>query len=137
MLWGLVLTYLLPDHPGTARFLDSSQRQKAIIRIASNMTSIKDEHFKIYQLFEGLMDIKLWLLFLIMVSSSLANGLASVCCPSHSDFDARLIMHPLTVPVHNYQRLWLFDRAYIFGPDDPDCLPSFICWYCNGREHVH
>ncbi|CAK7204773.1 hypothetical protein SEUCBS139899_007533 [Sporothrix eucalyptigena] len=77
VLWGAALLYLLPDHPGTARFLTPEQRQQAIVRVAANMTSIKDEHFKLYQLLEGLRDVKLWLLFLIMASSSLANGLAS------------------------------------------------------------
>ncbi|KAJ9137957.1 Major facilitator superfamily transporter [Pleurostoma richardsiae] len=76
-VWGLSLTYLLPDHPSTARFLNPEQRQKAIIRVAINMTSIKDDNFKMYQLLEGFLDPKMWLLFLIMVSSSLANGLAS------------------------------------------------------------
>lgn len=80
MLWGVCLMFLLPDHPTTAWFLKTDQRQKAVIRVASNMTSIKDEHFKIYQLLEGLKDVNMWLLFVIMVSSSLANGLASVRC---------------------------------------------------------
>lgn len=78
MIWGVGLLYLLPDHPATARFLNPHQRQQAVVRVAANMTSIKDEHFKMYQLLEGLKDVKLWLLFWIMVSSSLANGLASV-----------------------------------------------------------
>ncbi|KAH8681946.1 major facilitator superfamily domain-containing protein [Xylariales sp. PMI_506] len=77
MLWGLCLIYLLPDHPSTARFLSAEDRQKAIIRVADNLTSIKDETFKKYQLVEGLLDIKMWLLFSIMTASSLANGLAS------------------------------------------------------------
>ncbi|CAK7229696.1 hypothetical protein SBRCBS47491_007335 [Sporothrix bragantina] len=77
VLWGLSLLYLLPDHPGTARFLTPEQRQQAIVRVAANMTSIKDNHFKMYQLLESLRDVKLWLLFLIMASTSLANGLAS------------------------------------------------------------
>ncbi|KAL1900572.1 hypothetical protein Sste5346_002295 [Sporothrix stenoceras] len=77
VVWGLGLLYLLPDHPATARFLTPQQRQQAVVRVAANMTSIKDEHFKLYQLLEGLKDIKLWLLFWIMVAMSLANGLAS------------------------------------------------------------
>ncbi|KAF7555668.1 hypothetical protein G7Z17_g1960 [Cylindrodendrum hubeiense] len=76
-VWGLCLFYLLPNHPSTARFLSPEDRQKAIIRIADNLTSVKNETFKKYQLVEGLMDVKTWLLFLIMIVGSLSNGLAS------------------------------------------------------------
>ncbi|RSL94882.1 hypothetical protein CEP52_012385 [Fusarium oligoseptatum] len=77
MLWGLCLLWLIPDHPTTARFLSPEQREKAVIRVATNMTSVKNDAFKMYQLLEGLADIKMWLLVLIMLSSNLANGLQS------------------------------------------------------------
>ncbi|RSL84892.1 hypothetical protein CEP51_003651 [Fusarium floridanum] len=77
MLWGLCLLWLIPDHPITARFLSPEQREKAVIRVATNMTSVKNDAFKMYQLLEGLADIKMWLLVLIMLSSNLANGLQS------------------------------------------------------------
>ncbi|KAL2678814.1 hypothetical protein Neosp_009565 [[Neocosmospora] mangrovei] len=77
MLWGLCLLWLIPDHPTTARFLSPEQREKAVIRVATNMSSVKNDTFKMYQLLEGLADIKMWLLVLIMLSSNLANGLQS------------------------------------------------------------
>ncbi|KAM0433502.1 hypothetical protein ACHAPT_004382 [Fusarium lateritium] len=77
MLWGLCLLWLIPDHPSTARFLSPERREKAVIRVATNMTSVKNDTFKMYQLLEGLSDVKMWLLVLIMLSSNLANGLAS------------------------------------------------------------
>ncbi|KAJ4211554.1 hypothetical protein NW759_012465 [Fusarium solani] len=77
MLWGLCLLWLIPDHPTTARFLSPEQREKAVIRVATNMSSVKNDTFKMYQLLEGLADVKMWLLVLIMLSSNLANGLQS------------------------------------------------------------
>ncbi|UPK92305.1 hypothetical protein LCI18_003240 [Fusarium solani-melongenae] len=77
MLWGLCLLWLIPDHQTTARFLSPEQREKAVIRVATNMSSVKSDTFKMYQLLEGLADIKVWLLVLIMLSSNLANGLQS------------------------------------------------------------
>ncbi|KAL1849416.1 hypothetical protein VTK73DRAFT_9882 [Phialemonium thermophilum] len=76
-VWGLCLIYLMPDQPSTARFLNTEDRQKAVIRVSDNMTGIKNEEFKMSQVIEGLLDVKTLLLFLIMASMSLANGLAS------------------------------------------------------------
>ncbi|RSL57763.1 hypothetical protein CEP54_008155 [Fusarium duplospermum] len=48
MLRGLCLLWLIPDHPTTARFLLAEQREKAVVRVATNMTSVKNDAFKMY-----------------------------------------------------------------------------------------
>ncbi|KAH7303091.1 major facilitator superfamily domain-containing protein [Stachybotrys elegans] len=76
ILWGSALFFLL-DEPATARFLTPANREKAMIRVSENKMASKDHSFKLPQLIEGLTDPKPWLLFLIMLSSTLLNGRAS------------------------------------------------------------
>ncbi|KAL3472533.1 major facilitator superfamily domain-containing protein [Aspergillus californicus] len=72
--WAFVLFYWLPDTPMTARFLSEEDRRKAVIRVQTNMTGIKNNQFKFDQFVEALLDVKCWALFLIQVTCSIPNG---------------------------------------------------------------
>ncbi|KAL4875013.1 major facilitator superfamily domain-containing protein [Aspergillus karnatakaensis] len=72
--WAFVLFYWLPDTPMNARFLSEDDRRKAIIRVQENMTGIKNNDFKMYQVVEALLDVKCWALVLIQLASSIPNG---------------------------------------------------------------
>ncbi|KAL6244912.1 hypothetical protein RBB50_008440 [Rhinocladiella similis] len=74
LAWAIVLLIFLPDTPMKARFLSPEQKVKAVNRVRSNHTGIKDNHFKWQHVREALLDIKIWLLVIYQLSFSIPNG---------------------------------------------------------------
>lgn len=74
VLWSFVAFFLLPDTPAKAVFLSKEDSQKAIVRVKDNMTGIKNDHVKWYQVREALLDVKMLLLFLFQLCSNIPNG---------------------------------------------------------------
>ncbi|KAF7528440.1 hypothetical protein G7054_g10138 [Neopestalotiopsis clavispora] len=72
--WGLLLAFLLPGSPLTAKFLSESERALAVDRVKTNNTGIENKHFKKSQFVEAMMDLKTWLLFIFAVTSNSPNG---------------------------------------------------------------
>ena len=72
--WAIVLFFFLPDTPANARFLSEDERVRAVDRVRSNQTGIKDNHFKWHQVREVLLDAKIWLLVLFQLTFSIPNG---------------------------------------------------------------
>jgi hypothetical protein len=57
-----------------AWFLSPSDRIKAVARVQDNLTGIKNDEFKWYQLSEALLDPKTWLILTIQLASNIPNG---------------------------------------------------------------
>lgn len=72
--WAAALYFLLPDTQLNARFLSKDDQTKAVQRVQENMTGIKNNTFKLSQTLEALLDIKVWLLVIIHIAMSVANG---------------------------------------------------------------
>ncbi|KAK6072788.1 major facilitator superfamily transporter [Seiridium cupressi] len=72
--WGVVLVFLLPGSPLKANFLTEHERALAVDRVKANNTGIENEHFKLKQFVEAMLDPKTWLLFLFAVTSNSPNG---------------------------------------------------------------
>jgi MFS transporter, ACS family, allantoate permease len=72
--WGLLLAFLLPGSPLTAKFLSESERSLAVDRVKTNNTGIENKHFKKSQFVEAITDLKTWLLFIFAVTSNSPNG---------------------------------------------------------------
>jgi hypothetical protein len=58
----------------TARFLGEQDRLKAVGRIRENKTGVKNNVWKMAQAIEATLDIKIWLLVIIQLSTNVANG---------------------------------------------------------------
>lgn len=74
LLWAIILFAFLPDSPQNARFLNDRDRIKAILRVKSNMTGIKDQNWKRDQVIEALSDPKSWLIVIIALACNIPNG---------------------------------------------------------------
>ncbi|KAF2117614.1 major facilitator superfamily domain-containing protein [Lophiotrema nucula] len=74
IVWSVAVFFFLPDTPMSAPFLKPEDRFKAILRVQENMTGIKNNTWKRSQSIEALLDIKLWLLFIIQLAQQIANG---------------------------------------------------------------
>lgn len=72
--WSAVIYLTLPDVPMTAWFLKTEDRNKAVIRVQENLTSIKNDHIKWYQVREAFMDLNTWFVILVMFCGNVPNG---------------------------------------------------------------
>lgn len=66
--------FFLPDTPMAARFLNEQDRIKAVQRVQENKTGIKNNEWKLPQAIEATLDIKIWLLVIIQLTTNVANG---------------------------------------------------------------
>lgn len=74
MVWSIAIYFFLPNEPSSARFLNPSDRTKAVDRVQENMTGIKNNTWKWSQSLEALLDVKIWLLVAIQLAQNIANG---------------------------------------------------------------
>ncbi|KAJ5116537.1 hypothetical protein N7456_000885 [Penicillium angulare] len=82
IVWGIVLVFLLPADPVSARGFNERQRYIAVARLRINNSGVRNTHYKKGQVAELLYDIKFWLIFLIAFLSMIANGPISTFIPT-------------------------------------------------------
>ncbi len=64
----------MPDSAANARFLTHKQKVIAVNRIAKNMVGVKTKQYKMSQVSEALLDVKVWTLILIGLATGVING---------------------------------------------------------------
>ncbi|KAI2625981.1 MFS general substrate transporter [Hypomontagnella submonticulosa] len=74
VLYSLFLFFVLPDSPMNAFFLTPEQRYHATRRLASNRTGIANRVWKWDQVWEALLDVKVWLIVLFNIAINIPNG---------------------------------------------------------------
>ncbi|KAF5364832.1 hypothetical protein D9757_011269 [Collybiopsis confluens] len=72
--WGIILFFLLPDSPPTARSFTRDERILAIARVRDNQTGVDNKKFKWDQFRETFLDPKTWLFFLLGFFANIPNG---------------------------------------------------------------
>ncbi|TKA80893.1 hypothetical protein B0A55_01664 [Friedmanniomyces simplex] len=73
-VWSIVFLTVMPDSAANARFLTHKQKVIAVERIAKNMVGVKTKQYKMSQVFEALLDVKVWTLVLIGMATGVING---------------------------------------------------------------
>ncbi|KAI1473392.1 MFS general substrate transporter [Daldinia eschscholtzii] len=74
VLYSIFLWFVLPDSPMNAFFLTPEQRYHATQRLAANRTGIANRVWKWEQVWEALIDIKVWLIVLFNIVINIPNG---------------------------------------------------------------
>ncbi|KAN0094257.1 MFS general substrate transporter [Hyaloscypha variabilis] len=74
MTWGIVMLFLLPDSPSTARFFTPREAAVHVEIVATNKQGIKNHVFKRYQAIQAAKDPKTWILFLMAVSGQIPTA---------------------------------------------------------------
>lgn len=109
-VWSIVFLTVMPDSAANARFLSHKQKVIAVDRISTNMVGVKTPQYKMKQVFEALVDVKVWSLVLIGMATGVINGGVSNFGSSlikgfgFSSIDATLLQLPngaiefLTIP---------------------------------------
>jgi MFS family permease len=67
-LFGL-FCFVMPNSPVSAWFLTEEERFAAVERLRHGQTGVRCTKFKFYQLKEAVLDVKVWLVFLMMASA--------------------------------------------------------------------
>lgn len=75
-LFGL-FCFAIPSSPVTAWFLTEEEKFAAVERLRLGQTGIRCSQFKGAQLREALLDVKIWLIFIMMASAYTVNGAVS------------------------------------------------------------
>jgi MFS family permease len=69
--------FVLPNSPATAFFLKPAERVVAVERLRKSATGVRCQAIKAYQLREALLDVKIYLVFVLMASAYTVNGAVS------------------------------------------------------------
>jgi MFS family permease len=72
-----IACFAFPDSPVSAWFLTKEERVVAIERLRAGQTGVRCTKFKFYQVKEAVLDIKVWLVALMMASAYTVNGAVS------------------------------------------------------------
>jgi predicted MFS family arabinose efflux permease len=81
ILWSFVILFFMPPDPIRAKGLSDRERYIAVARLKANNTGVRNTHFKIAQVWELLLDIKFWMVFVMAFTMLVANGPVSTFTP--------------------------------------------------------
>ncbi|KAF7918856.1 uncharacterized protein EAE98_009634 [Botrytis deweyae] len=96
-----ICCFFVPDSPVSAWFLTTDERMVATERLRYGQTGIRCTKFKWHQIRESLLDIKVWLVAIMMASAYTVNGAVSGFGPlivstfGYSTLDSILFQFPL------------------------------------------
>ncbi|CAG8955640.1 hypothetical protein HYFRA_00009594 [Hymenoscyphus fraxineus] len=147
--WGLVILVILPPDPIRAKGFDQRERYILIARLRTNNSGVRNEHFKVDQVKELLLDIKFWLAFWMATLSMIANAplstFSTIIVSQHMGFSG-LNALLLTMPVGAFAGFFIVlcswgamkfknSRSYIyFGAQMVTVLASLLLWLLPSSE---
>ncbi|KII95361.1 hypothetical protein PLICRDRAFT_170021 [Plicaturopsis crispa FD-325 SS-3] len=73
-VWGLFILWWLPDSPLRAKCFSPEDRLLMAERVRENETGIQNREFKMYQVYEAIMDPTVWAVVLISFTNALPTG---------------------------------------------------------------
>ncbi|CAA22656.1 MFS domain-containing protein [Schizosaccharomyces pombe] len=71
---GFVILAVVPDNPFKAWFLTEEDRKLVVKRLRANKQGVGNNHFKLYQFKETMLDIRTWIMFVSSVLLNIPNG---------------------------------------------------------------
>ncbi|KAL8950601.1 MAG: hypothetical protein Q9222_003381 [Ikaeria aurantiellina] len=74
MVIGLLVAIFLPDSPVKAKRFTDAEKVAALMRVKSNQSGTQNAHIKKAQVLESFKDIRIWLVCLATMLSSIPNG---------------------------------------------------------------
>ncbi|KAL6229997.1 hypothetical protein BDW75DRAFT_234755 [Aspergillus navahoensis] len=79
--WGVILDFVLPPDPVSARAFTERERYISVARLRTNNSGVRNTHFKLGQVTELLLDLKFWLVFFTAFLAMIANAPISTFNP--------------------------------------------------------
>lgn len=77
LAYSLTVFFFMPEDPRTSRFLTERQRVIAIQRVRENKTGLHDRRLKWYQVREAFLDVRLYIVFVLIFTTDMANAVSS------------------------------------------------------------
>lgn len=74
ILNGLLILFIMPNTPASAKFLSEEEKTIVLERIRGNNQGFGSKKFKIHQIKECFMDVRTWLYFFLGISVAIPNG---------------------------------------------------------------
>ncbi|KZT36811.1 MFS general substrate transporter [Sistotremastrum suecicum HHB10207 ss-3] len=71
---GIIVLLFLPDSPVHARMLTREERIACLERVRNDQGGTENHHFKRYQVWEAITDVRTWLILLTVMTTSIPNG---------------------------------------------------------------
>lgn len=102
MIFG-VFCFAIPDSPMTAWFLTETERKIAVERLRSGQAGVRSHKIKLEHVWDCIIDVKFWLIALMMLTAYTVNGAVSGFGPlivstfGWSTLDSILFQFPLAV----------------------------------------
>lgn len=90
-LWGVLMLFRLPNSPMDAKFLTDEERKIAIERLRANKTGFKNNRIDRGQIGEAFVDIKTWILAVLILASNIPNGGFTTVRPTPGIFKNNLL----------------------------------------------
>jgi predicted MFS family arabinose efflux permease len=81
VLWAFVVLFFIPPDPIRAKHFSERERYIAVARLRTNNSGVRNTHFKIEQVWELLLDLRFWLVFIMAFTMLVANGPVSTFTP--------------------------------------------------------
>ncbi|BCS30547.1 uncharacterized protein APUU_80850A [Aspergillus puulaauensis] len=81
IVWGIILNFVLPPDPVSARGFTDRERYISVARLRTNNSGVRNTHFKMGQVVELLLDLKFWLIFFTAFLAMIANAPISTFTP--------------------------------------------------------
>ncbi|KAL3481414.1 major facilitator superfamily domain-containing protein [Aspergillus californicus] len=81
IIWGVILNFVLPPDPISARGFTPRERYISVARLRTNNSGVRNTHFKLTQVTELLTDLKFWLIFFTAFLAMIANAPISTFTP--------------------------------------------------------
>ncbi|OJJ38371.1 hypothetical protein ASPWEDRAFT_168283 [Aspergillus wentii DTO 134E9] len=72
--WGLVMLFVIPDSPASAKFLSEEEKLLANERLRANQAGYKSNKLDRGQIVEAVVDYKTWMLALYVLGCNIPNG---------------------------------------------------------------
>lgn len=72
--WSILMMYLLPSSPMSARYLSDREKFVLVRRVVRNSTGMETMDFKWYQAREAFLDVKAYIIFFFNVGINIPNG---------------------------------------------------------------
>lgn len=77
LLWSIVLWFVFPGSPHTAKGFTEEERKLVLERVRSNNAGVENRQFKWYQVQEALCSYQFWFIFFLSMLSTVGNGAAT------------------------------------------------------------
>lgn len=125
VLWAFVVYFFLPPDPIRARGFTDREKYVAVARVRINNSGVRNTHWKFPQVIEALKDGKFWVMFFIILLSSVPAGcFSTVSYLFPGNIKPSLLMRMLTIAPADQQMTPIIIQSKQYSGSSPNSFLS-------------